>query len=337
MSNRTLTLLPFLLLFFGSCENEVELNAPKKDITAAYGILDGRDSLHFVKVNKSFLPEGNARTYASENYSETYYENASVLIRELGTSGDLIRTIELKDTLVEKEEGLFQHDEPQKLFYFEETELDPSYRYQLRILIDEGEESEKRVEGSSTLVGPINLSSHNVGGQFGSEFYLHRGDQYNENFKLEWNSVENAAGYNLTFRIHYSEIFENGDTVRKSLDWRLGSPSGGQTEIRIGGEPFYQKMASSLSASVDGLAKRRMHGIDLLFKAKNEELNTYTSVAGATGSIVQHRPEYSNLDSAAVGIFASTRHRTFRGFTLSSNSMDHLIQSNLTGDLDFDH
>lgn len=334
MNNKTFFFLPFLFLLMSSCENEVELNAPKKDITVAYGILDGGDSLHYVKVNKSFLPERNARTYASEEYSKTYYDNASVHIRELEEDGSLRRNFELKDSLLEKEAGLFQHDEPQKLYYFEATDLDPSYRYELRITINEGEENEKSVKGSSSLVGPVNLTSHNPGGQFGSEFYFYRGDEYNDNFSLEWGATENAAQYNLTLRIHYSEIFTNGDTVRKSLDWRLGSQSGDRTEMRIGGEPFYRKMANSLS-SKDGLNKRRMHGMELLFKSKNEELNTYSSVSGVSSSIVQHRPQYSNLDTAAVGIFASARHQNFEGFSLSSTSMDHLIQGSLTAHLNF--
>ena len=78
-----------------------------------------------------------------------------------------------------------------------------------------------------------------------------------------------------------------------------------------------------------------MGRIDVLVDAANQDLKTYTTVAGPSASIVQDRPDYSNLDTAAVGIFASTRKEHFKGLQLSGTSMDHLIQGDLTSGLKF--
>lgn len=325
----------FLLTFLASaCENEVDLNAPKKDITAAYGVVDPTDSLHFIKVNKSFLPQSNAETYAASSYSGTYYENISVRILEKQESGGTQRSFTLNDTMVNKEEGLFEHDEAQTLYYFEADDLDHQYEYALRILIDEGTDSEKSVKGNSDLVGPIDITSHNPGSQFGNQLYFYSGGEYREE-EIEWSEVDNAAEHTLSLRFHYANIFQNGDTVERSFDWEVGKKGRRGRKVKMAGKSFYQRMDSELSPNPSGLTERRMKGVDLLFETANRELKTYKTVAGPNSSIVQHRPDYSNLDTAAVGIFASARHRHFRGLKISDNSLDQLIQGDITSHLKF--
>lgn len=337
MSKRVIpTVIAFIFLLIGtSCENEVDLNAPKKDITAAYGILDGSDSLHFVKVNKAFLPKKNAETYASEEYSKTYYENLAVTVLELDKANDdSIRTFTLKDTLLDKDSGLFEHDEPQTLYYFKADDLEASHHYQLRIRINEGTPDEKLVKGKTDLVGGVELTSHNPGQIFGSELYFYSGDKYKEE-EIEWSEVKNAMEHSLSLRIRYANIFSNGDTVLRTLDWDLGSKGRGITRLKIDGRSFYQRMADNLSPNPEGLSERKMKGVVLEFSAANEELNTYITVSEPSSSIVQHRPEYTNLDTAAVGIFGSNRHRDFKGLSISDNSMEELVEGDITGHLKF--
>jgi hypothetical protein len=317
-----------------SCENEVRINAPKKDITVAYGVLDGGDTNHFLKVNKGFLTQGNARTYAKEEYSNTYYEDLSVTIEEMGPEGASLRTFTLKDTMVNKEEGLFEHDEAQTLYHFKAPDLDPANSYTLRILIDEGEKSEKLVKGSTDLVGEVELTSHNPGTQFGDDLFFYSGGEYRKE-ELEWTQITNATEVILTLRFHYSNIFDNGDTVQHSFDWKVGTKEGDATSLQVGGENFYRRIDNVLSPNPSGLKEREMDRIDLLVTAADQELRTYTSVAGPSSSIVQERPDYTNLDTAAVGIFASTRKVQLKGLSLSGTSMDQLIEGDITGPLNF--
>jgi hypothetical protein len=46
------------------CSSELDINAPYKDITIVYGLLDSRDPIQFIKVNKAFLGEGDAYVFA---------------------------------------------------------------------------------------------------------------------------------------------------------------------------------------------------------------------------------------------------------------------------------
>ncbi len=319
-----------------ACENEVDLNAPKKDITAAYGILDISDSLHYIKVNKAFLNQQNARTYAKESYSDTYYDKISVRVQEKDENGDLNRGFELEDTLVDKEEGVFEHDEPQKLYYFKAKDLDPQARYQLRILIHEGKDNEKLVKGETRLVGKTTLTSHNAGSQFGNDLFFFSGGEYRKE-ELKWDPGENVAEQILTLRFHYQNIFSNGDTMNRSFDWEVGKESGKANSLKIDGERFYERVNTVLSPNPENLTERKMNRIDILYRGANQALKTYKTVAGPSASIVQNRPDYTNLDTAAVGIFASAGHYHFKGLSLSNTSMDELVQGDITGHLKFSY
>ncbi|MBK9627952.1 MAG: hypothetical protein IPO56_09700 [Flavobacteriales bacterium] len=46
------------------CSSELDINAPYKDITIVYGLLDSHDPIQFIKVNKAFLGEGDAYVFA---------------------------------------------------------------------------------------------------------------------------------------------------------------------------------------------------------------------------------------------------------------------------------
>ena len=51
----------FLLSLFSSCSNELELNAPYKNIPVIYGVLSVKDTSHYIRIQKVFTnPSGDA-------------------------------------------------------------------------------------------------------------------------------------------------------------------------------------------------------------------------------------------------------------------------------------
>ena len=60
------TLIVFLIFAgFTGCETDFDTTAPYKDITIVYGLLDSKDSMQYIKINKAFLAENNVLTYAA--------------------------------------------------------------------------------------------------------------------------------------------------------------------------------------------------------------------------------------------------------------------------------
>ena len=51
------------LLILSSCSEDVDLTAPYKDITVAYGLLDADQDTHWVRIQKAFLGDDNALLY----------------------------------------------------------------------------------------------------------------------------------------------------------------------------------------------------------------------------------------------------------------------------------
>ena len=61
-----------LVVFFASCKTEVDLNAPYKNTTIIFGLLDAEQDVQFIKINKTFLGEGDNNAYAAIRDSSEY-------------------------------------------------------------------------------------------------------------------------------------------------------------------------------------------------------------------------------------------------------------------------
>ena len=71
-----------LSFVFSSCETDFDTIAEWKDITVVYGLLDQKNSVQYIKINKAFLGDGNALVYAQEPDSSNYGFPLTVLVEE---------------------------------------------------------------------------------------------------------------------------------------------------------------------------------------------------------------------------------------------------------------
>ena len=86
---RKIAILFISTIFLWSCETEFEVNAPWKDVSIIYGLLEANKDTQYVKIYRGFLGEQDALIMAS-NPDSIYYnsEDVEVLINEytpLGT------------------------------------------------------------------------------------------------------------------------------------------------------------------------------------------------------------------------------------------------------------
>ena len=93
----TLLLLAYFLI--PSCKTDFDINAEYKDITIVYGLLNQKDSIHYIRINKAFLGEGNALIMATDPNNTLYpYEDLNVTMEEY-LNGSLNQVFAL-DTVV---------------------------------------------------------------------------------------------------------------------------------------------------------------------------------------------------------------------------------------------
>jgi hypothetical protein len=300
-----LTLLAILYLI--SCEEDFEMNAPYQDITVVYGLLDqGSDSI-FIKINKAFLGEGNVLEMAKIEDSSIYVNGLQATIEEWQGENKM-KTDTLETTMItNKDTGIFYN--PYQVIYFTTYEPNQDLQYKLNILVND-----KQVTASTYLVNNFSIKKPNAGSPFISFTPNTIGE-------VEWVSAKNGKRYEVVIRFKYKELwFDNPDTIDKYIDWTLPTTKSKDAD---GGEPmsisylnngFYTLLESRVpysDASEEAqVSERFTNGVDFIFSVAAEELNTYMEVNEPSNSIVQEKPDYTNIYNG-LGLFSS-RFRNIR-------------------------
>jgi hypothetical protein len=322
-------ILPALLsLMVTSCEEDFDINAPYQDITVVYGLIDqGEDSI-FLKINKAFLGEGNVLEMAKIEDSSVYVNGLEAYIEEWN-SGNLVRSYTLDTTTISnKADGTFYN--PYQIIYFTPFEPQQSREYRLRILVNNRE-----VTATTHIVNDFSISKPSAG----SKFIQFKPDTEGE---VEWSSAVYGRRYEVVMRINYKEVFlDNPDTVYKYIDWGMGikksSDINGGDEMLIvyDNDGFYtilQERVPYADQSVEAKVTERYTGnVDVIIAVAGEELNTYMEVNEPSNSIVQEKPEYTNI-SNGIGVFSS-RFKNIRSKKLHPETIDNIKE--LPTDLKF--
>ncbi|MFM2157292.1 MAG: hypothetical protein RL516_2041, partial [Bacteroidota bacterium] len=95
-------------LLISSCDNSLDILDEYKETPIVYGLLNKNDTVHYVRIQKGFLGEGNALLMAQ--YTDSiYYDTSEVEVTIYSLiNGQQTDTILLKPTFSkQKEEGLF--------------------------------------------------------------------------------------------------------------------------------------------------------------------------------------------------------------------------------------
>lgn len=311
------------LLVFNSCETDFDINANYQDVTVVFGLLN-QDSTTYVKINKAFLGEGNTLIMAQIEDSSNYQNQLNVTIEEWDGSNHL-NTFNLDTvTITNKEEGIFYN--PYQILYKTDAPLNEDNTYKLKII-----NGEKEITSETKLVNDFDLLKPRAGGTY---ILLTETTQK----AVEWESAKNGKRYEVVIRFHYKEKFiDQTDTTFKHLDWVLGTAKSSSTigrepmEMLYFGESFYSLCAlnipyndPAIEAEVD---KRIPSNVDFIISVAGEDLNTYMEVNEPSNSIVQDKPEFTNIENG-IGIFSS-RYQKTRSKLLNSESVAILQDLNI--------
>lgn len=324
------------------CNTDFSVNGEYEDTPIVHMLLDPNDEFHFLKVNKTFLGDGNANTFASVPDS-SYFDLVEATIEEV-VGGNMVRDWTLKDTIIEnKTPGLFYHPE-QKLYYFEADDLNEDALYRLNIEIDNGRHV---VTGQTSLVQDISISFPSQNQQLG----FAESDVPANGYRTQSISFTKGSGaiYNGKIKFEYRETTASG-TETKSILWNLGSLN--EEDISVAtpsfaasGEVFYELVGNRVSEDED-VIRRTPYAFELLITAGSEDLKTYILVNEPTSNLAQNKPTFSNVNGG-LGIFSARTTVSQRKFFqdpnnpnsnirgLSLNSTRELCIGQYTGTLNF--
>jgi hypothetical protein len=307
-------------LFFG-CESDLDVTAPYKEITVVYSLLNKNDNIHWVKINKAFLGDGDAFLYAtipdSTEYTEEQMPESARRIEKIDVDGNVAATFTLHDTILnDRLPGLF-NGPLHKMYYFRgdgpngtlDAGFNPpgyneGYRYRL-VATAKG----NRVESITPVVNDLQFRTTISDPDIAISLY--QGQAYT-NYLVRFNTTKNARRYEVHYRFHYDEV-KNGVTTTMSFDNFIGtvvsSNQNGQEEnVAMNGALFFQTVANRVrytsAADEDAVSQRIFRGIEFYAYVAAPELHTYLQLANPISGIVEERPDYSNI-TGGYGLMSS--------------------------------
>lgn len=327
MRNRLIYSFVLLLLFFSfsSCETDFDVNASYKDITIVYGILDPSRQTQYVRINKAYLGQGDALQYAQIADSITY-DTAIIFAKIDELKGDAVQqSIFLKPRWIQRSDDpgspFYNPQFPYVLVYegkfpvpasvsgSDTSWINTDHRYRLEV---HNKKTGKVVSSTTVMVKDFNISRplYNP-----SKPFIKILNKDNQN-TVKWRAAVNGRRFQAVYRFYYKEFRGAFDTTYHSVDYQLGIVKSQRTdgtedlEITFSGASFYKYLGNAIPANPQ--VKRLPWKMDLIIAVIPDDFNIYLEVNEPSSSIVQERPEFTNITNG-YGLFTSrfVKKRTF--------------------------
>ncbi len=330
-----------------SCETEVDLNAPYESKTVVFGLLDPVQDTQWIKINRTFLGDGNNLDYAAIRDSNEYKldEFNSLVVEEL-LDGEVVNTFNLvpKELNNKSINGIFYGPNQTAYYFVKNGGLNEDAVYRLKLDFKDKEDVTAQTEiVKATEVAFFNealiLSS-------GQELKLASSD-LTEVFRfLDYTGgilgdesapfYEVAVRMNLTERVYtdatHSVLVSERPVV---IEYSAGqfteenfSGANNRINYTVSGSAFFTVLGSSLKKDDNvvyqiGQVASTPHpgtdAFDLVIYYGGRELYTYFQVNSPTTGIVQERPTYSNINNG-LGLFSSRSTRVMAGIPIAGTN-----------------
>ncbi|MNU57025.1 hypothetical protein D3C71_461340 [compost metagenome] len=311
-----------------SCEDDIDFAGDHVETPVLFGLLDKNDSLHYVKLTRTFGGSNNSIDVALIEDS-SYFQNAEIVIEEWASLPPnnvytKVRSWILRDTvLTTKIPGAF-YSPNQKVYYFQTqvfntlnpptigdqnptVALKDEATYKLIATINGGQivvnSETKLVTGIGVTVPSSNASYSFVKTVNGVKQYSGSSIKTNNG---------NAKVVDARVQFFFNEYF-NGTPVQKSFIWKIGELNGDQvigssSTFSANGETFYQLVKQNCTNDVS-INKRELTSMRLIMTGGSEDLSKYILVNQPSSSLAQNKPTFTNLTRTdggpVIGLFSS--------------------------------
>ncbi|MCW3122597.1 MAG: hypothetical protein JWQ38_2089 [Flavipsychrobacter sp.] len=348
--------LPLLAIAFvflgGGCSTKFDVAAPYKNITVVYGLLDQKDTAHYIRIQKAFLDQNKSAVTMAKEADSNFFSNISVRIDRYSfdqTFKDSIHLyrVDLNNEGYPKEAGAF-FTSPNYAYKFTNP-LDPNYIYRIRVThlstgeVDSAEApiiDDKPVPFGFRPPLYVYVLDDSSGNRAGLDF-ANTGSYSFVEIQGNYQAVENftfqGIGSPVTFvqavvRFHWidSNIVTHS-RVPQYYDYDAGyyNLQGNGFDYKIKDLSLYSALAAGM-ATAPADVQRYMDRAEIFVFAGTHDFANYlaanqTQGTGLTGSEIE--PIYTNIKGEnTLGLFTSRA--THSGFlTITNNTIDSLIAS----------
>jgi hypothetical protein len=337
------TLLVVSSLLFSACKKDFKLTSDWKEQMVVYGLLNQSDSVQYIRINKTYLGEGNAYSMAAQFDSINYKHLLNVRL-EKWVNGSFKQALAVDTTTgILQDPGVFANT-PSQILYRVKTPLTGPGN---PVLTDD---AEYRLTVTNPTSGYTATAKTSLCGSMNTGLILSPSSAtlsynfFNPNpsspFRIHWQTAPNSKVYQPVLRFHYTEYTASGGT-QQFVDLNFGQYA---TLSTAGGEYIevdltYQGFLSFLNGSIlnsTGVTKRVFGNCELIFYVASDEYNTYVQVNKPVSSITGDKPTYTNVNNG-IGLFSSryTFQSHYYNKPLNNQTTDNASRDPLTCHLHF--
>jgi hypothetical protein len=332
------------VLLFNSCKNDLDLNAPYKEIPSIYAVINPQEKVQVIRINKVFLGERDANEMAQVADSINYPagELTVTLGRYVnGNQTDIIpgkRTITFRDSMIQAGPGSFNTNQRVYVCYENLHQGQPgtpgytvSGNYLLTVKNTRtGNTFTAQAAGIDSVGSPgsplINLLGPPyyptpVGADPKEPNYANYSNQ-TTSYNIWYKPTSTGKIYQVKLRLWYRdddlrEDFVDYDfTNQYPKDASTSGALQGMIAANFRGQDLFGSLGNVLSRKNVNMANARtMFKIQYFIYSSSQEYLDYIRYVSPSLSISQHKPLYSNISNGALGLF------TFRSRCVVSKSM----------------
>lgn len=308
-----------LVLIFAStaCENDLELSGDYVETAVVYGLLNPASDSQFVKINKTFLKEGENAIDLAKDPDNIYYDSLFATLTNQSTN----EVDTLQKVLKPKEPGVFNSDS--NYIYYTANAIDAGVNYQLNVGLPDG----KQVSAEAKTIPAVNIRRPVEDTRMD---FVNNVGQLLPQYTLAVDYTADMARFEVKVYFLYSEI-RNGQYFPQRVEIPV---AGINNERRINDnnyavpmdlDVFFDVLERNVPATNTVKEISCYDNILVEVAAADETFIFYQDVNGPIEGISQVRPEYSNIENG-LGLFAS-RSTSRRRAYLSQNTVNYLINS----------
>lgn len=330
-----------LPLFIG-CDNEIDIAADWQEIPIIYGLIDCNSDEHYVRVQRAYLDEKESALKFTNIADSLYFDSLSVEIVEYTNNREsgkwLLERINGNELGIEKDSGMFSND-PNYLYYLKQQfKLSPlTFNINYRIFVRNLKSNkywtaDLTAPGATTMFLPVSESLNQL-------FF---DSSSNNNIVFRFKEGKNTAAYSGEIIFHITEMQANDTSMKvsKTLNWRVfesvktvGNAFNGESRITRPTVSMMRFLNANLIEDPNIL--RRIDAVDVLVYGLDDEFQTFLNVNRPSLSIVQKKPEYTNIERGGFGIWSSRTVTQINGSAISERGMAALQVNILTRNLNF--
>jgi hypothetical protein len=333
--------ISIISLFLGSCSNDLEINAPWKDVTVVFGLLNKNETTHYIRISKAFLGEGDALQFASQ-FDSLYYNPDLLDVKVYRVFNGVVEDSFLcaAVTDIDKDPGIFSS--PSQILYAFDATLTSSVpttndRLQNSIyrLVVKNTQTGNVASAETKLVSNITLITP---GNAIDELPL-----YPQNATLiKYKTGENGKMYELFLRFKYREysLLDQSDIVSKVVEINLGritndnTDGGKEMRMTIENSSIYQALFAAIPKSTPENTKYRYaDSLQFQINVAADDMTTYLNVNQPSNTVAQERPQYTNIENG-LGLFSS-RNSITRTKYIDDFTVDTLRRNPLTEEMNW--